>query len=280
MERGELVRRIRRYSGVPEDAVTAIVGDLTYGARQQSNPDPALQPIVPLSPSTLAMSPNLIMNSSMERNFAVLLNRLPEERRAYSALSQGRETALRERLIKDLSGLGFRFWYGQIPQWSPASDIDLAIISDTEKECLILELKSFIAPAEPREIMDRSEEIRRGIGQIRDRIDKAVGLSMPLHTILGIDDSYRLTWAVASETSVGACYVQSSDVPVVNTRHLTSKLRRNPELTMCSRWLENREYLPVEGVHYKEIEMESTIGKWTLEWYGIEGITDHYVEVV
>jgi hypothetical protein len=44
--------------------------------------------------------------------------------------------------------------------------------------------------------------------------------------------------------------------------------------------LENREYLPVEGVHYKEIEMESTIGKWTLEWYGIEGITDHYVEVV
>ena len=49
MENGELVQRIRRYSGVGEDAVKAIVGDLTYGAREQANPDPALQPIIPLS---------------------------------------------------------------------------------------------------------------------------------------------------------------------------------------------------------------------------------------
>ena len=68
MERSELIRRIRRYSGVEEDAVTAILADLTYGARGQSNPDPALQPIIPLSGSTTAISPNVIMNSSMERN--------------------------------------------------------------------------------------------------------------------------------------------------------------------------------------------------------------------
>lgn len=216
----------------------------------------------------------------MERNLAVLLNRLPEERRAYSALSQGRETASRERFMKELSGSGLRFWYGHIPEWRDASDVDLVIVSDTERQCLILELKSFIAPAEPREIMDRSEEIRRGIGQVRDRMDKARDLPGSLHAVLGIDDSYRLSWAVASDTSVGASYVQDPDVPVVNTRHLSTKLRRNPELAECCRWLASREYLPVDGVHYKEIETEATIGRWTLEWYGIKAFTEDYVTVV
>lgn len=281
MEKGELVRRICRYSGVTEDAVVAIVDNLTYSAREQRNPDPALQPIVPLSPSTVAMSPNLIMNSSMERNLAVLLNRLPEERRVYSAFSQGRETASRERLIKELSGLRLRFWRGLIPQWGAASEVDLVIVSDTEKQCLILELKSFIAPAEPREIIERSEEIRHGTEQIRDRIDKARDLPGPLRTALGIDDSYRLTWAVASETSVGAVYVQSPDVPVVNTRHLVTKLTRNPDLIECCRWLENRAYLPIEGVHYKSMETDATIGKWTLGGgYRIYCLTEDYVTVV
>jgi len=280
MDRDELVRRIRRYSGVRENAVRAIVGDLTYGAREQANPDPALQPIVPLSASTIAMSPNLIMNSSMERNLAVLLNRFPEERRAYSALSQGRETRSRERLITELSTLRFRFWSGQVPEWMAASDVDLVIVSDAEKQCLILQLKSFIAPAEPREIMDRSEEIQRGIGQVRDRMDRARDLPGPLHTVLGIDSSYGLSWAVASDSSVGASYVQDPGVPVVNTRHLSAKLRRDPELARCCRWLEGREYLPVEGLHYKEIETEAMIGRWTLEWYGIKAFTDDYMTVV
>lgn len=280
MESGELVRRIRRYSGVREEAVRAIIGDLTYGSREQANPDPALQPIVPLSPSTLAISPSLILNSSMERNLAVLLNRLPEERRAYSALSQERETAMRERLIKELSNSRVRFWNGKIREWGAASDIDLAIISDKEKQCLILELKSFIAPAEPREIMDRSDEIAHGIRQIRDRMDRERSLPGPLNRLLGIDASYRIAWAVASETSVGASYVQGPDVPVVNLRHLIAKLHRSPHLTQCCLWLQTQEHLPVEGVHYKEIQTEATIGRWTLEWYGTQALTEDYISVV
>jgi hypothetical protein len=277
MEKGELVRRVRRYSGVSNDAVVAILDDLTYGARSQSNPDPALQPIIPLLPSKVAISPNLLMNSSMERNLSVLLNRLPEERRAYAALSQGREGASREGLIDSLSGMQFRFWYGQVPQWGGASDIDLAIVSDVERHCLILELKSFIAPAEAREIMDRSEEIRRGVVQVRDRMEMTRVLPQPLRMLLGVDERYGVTWAVASETSIGAAYVQSPDVPVINTAHLSAKLRQDPSLAACCRWLENRGYLPTEGVHYQAVGVEARIGKWTLEWYGIRGLIEDYV---
>lgn len=104
--------------------MTRIVQNLTYGARGQSNPDPALQPIIPLSPSTVAISPNLAMISSLERNLVVLLNRLPEERYIYTSLSRERETALRSQLLRDLSSLPLRFWYGQVPEWGTAADID------------------------------------------------------------------------------------------------------------------------------------------------------------
>lgn len=173
--------------------------------------------------------------------------------------------------------MGFRFWYGHIPHWGGASQIDLVIISDVEQQCLILELKSFIAPAEPREILDRSSEIRIGIEQIQKRVKMARVHPSSLQTVLNVDDRYRLTWAVASDTSIGASYVQSSDVPVIKTSHLVAKLRQNPTLATCCDWLENRDYLPEEGVHYQEVELEVMAGGWTLEWYGIKILVDAYV---
>ena len=226
MEMNEIRRRVRRYSGVLEETVGAILEILTYGARGQSNPDPALQPIIPLSPSVVAISPSLLLNSSMERNLSVLLNRLPEEKSTYSALSQGKEIASRQRLVEGLSGMQFRFWHGQVPEWGKASEIDLAIVSDDERQCLLIELKSFIEPAEPREVRERSEEIQKGIKQVHDRMEKARTLPETLRACLRVDERYKLTWAVASETSIGAVHAQSSDVPVINVQHLMTRLRR------------------------------------------------------
>lgn len=276
VDRNDLVRMARRYSGVELTAVSAILEDLTYGSRQTS-PDPALQPIIPLRSSFVAIAPNLLMHSSLERNLAVLVNRLSEEKRAYAALNKEREVVSRKKLEVGTITLDLRFWHGQVPDWGRASDIDLAIVSDSQRQCLILELKSFIDPAEPREIQDRSEEIKRGIQQIVTRREMAAVKPEPLHKVLNVDIGYRITWAVASETSIGAAYVQSSDVPVVNTSHLLEKLKQTRDLAACCQWLEKREYLPVSGVHYEEVESEATIGKYTVEWYSIRLLVDTFL---
>jgi hypothetical protein len=277
MERSEVVRRLHRYTGIAEPTVGAIVEDLTYGARGQVNPDPALQPLVLVSPDTYAIAFNLVMHSSPERNLSVLLNRLADGRTTYVRLSQQREDLSRNGVIEAVSRLGFRCWHGDVPNWPGASEIDLAIVSDGEQQCLILELKSFIEPAEPREVRDRSEEIKRGIEQVRERKKMAARLRGPLLKVLEIDDRYRLTWAVASETSVGAGYVQTPEVPVVRTRHLLMKLAQVPRLAACCAWLEAGDYLPSEGIHYEVVEVEATVGRWTLEWYGIKGLVDGYI---
>jgi hypothetical protein len=50
-------------------------------------------------------------------------------------------------------------------------EIDLTIVSDVEKARLILEVKAFLGPAEPREIRDRSQQITRGIQQVKARTE-------------------------------------------------------------------------------------------------------------
>jgi hypothetical protein len=99
----------------------------------------------------------------------------------------------------------------------------------------------------------------------------------PLFQALQIDGRYRISWAVASDTSVGAAYVQAADVPVVRTSHLLTKLRREQELVRCCDWLEAGDYLPVEGVHYEVVDFERKIGRWAIEWYGIKRLVDNYL---
>jgi hypothetical protein len=277
MEQSEIQQRLRRYCRISETAISAILETLTYGSRSQLNPDPALQPIIPVTSSTVAISPSILLNSSIERNFAVLLNRMPVERLAYTTLSQTKEAAMRNQLIEALSFSQFRFWSGSIGHWGAASEVDLVLVSDDERQCLVLELKSFIAPAEPREIRERSQEILKGIMQIQSRMDMNSRYPQALRTTLSIANDYRISWAVVSETSIGTPDIQCPHIPVVNASHLVARLRRDQRLTACTRWLEGRQYLPIESIDYEALVVEDTIGKWSLEWWALKGLTEDFV---
>lgn len=269
MPHGDLVRRVARYANVSIERVEAILADLTFGSGDIRSPDPALQPLVRLTPSITGWAPNMLLNNAMERNLLVLMNRLPDSRQAYNRLSQEKEAILRTRMQNELGGLGLRFWNGTIG-WDVPLDLDLAVISDTERHVLCLELKSFIGPAEAREIFERSQEIERGIEQVHERTRLAGVAPEPLLRALGVDSSYTFSWAVASETSIGGRWVQNETVPVVRTAHLVAKILALRNLQASSKWLEKREYLPVPGRHYEVVDTDVTIGRWTLPWHGIK----------
>ena len=124
---------------------------------------------------------------------------------------------------------------------------------------------------------ERSLEIQKGIQQIRDRRKCFDVERVPFQAAVTIDDRYRVTWAVASESSIGAGYVQAPEVPVVQTKHVVDKLTIKRNLLEICSWLEAFDYLPVEGVHYETVDTTSSVGQWTLDWYGIRGLVSDYV---
>lgn len=262
----ELLRQVVRCSNVPESKVHCILDDLCFGNRNVSNPDPVLQPLIKLNSDICAIAPNLWLCLSAERNLAVLFNRLPTEKMIYSKLVFEKENLMRRRFTTGLSAQGFRFVSGNV-QGLP--DVDLAIIKDSEKTCLLIELKWFIGPSEPREIIQKSEEIKKGISQSLI-LKRAFSINhTSLLERLQIDSGYRLEAVVVSENWVGYANVQNPEIPVILADHLIAKLKCTKDLQSTVEWLNARKYLPKKGVHFEIANHPATIGKWTVDWYEI-----------
>ena len=275
MKRDELIARLCRYLTLDRFVVSGILEELTFGKGMHS-PDIALQPVVPLDSHRCGWAPSLVINSSLERNLLVLLNRLPHGREAYSHHSKNQEALMRESFRRDLADTGLRFWSGNVPGWGGASDLDLAIIDDGCRCCLLLELKSFLAPADPLEVYNKARALEKGVQQVDRRRDALCEHRESLNGILSIDSTFVVYLAIASESSAGCGMVRLGETAVVRRSHLIERIKSECNLRRVCAWLSARDYLPIAGRDYEEVPYPVTVGPWTLEWYQIKTLTENY----
>lgn len=270
----ELVNRITRYSGLDAMVVKEIIGDLTYGNRGIKKPDPALQPVILLTQNKYALSPWLWITNAIERNFTVLVNRIPAERQIYAQLVKEKESVMRTQVIEALRENPYRFVNGDLGQGQILTDIDLAVVSDAEKACLIMEMKWFIDPAEIGEVVEKTEDLQKGVTQM-NKMRKLFDDGLPsLLSKLGIDQTYRVCFIVVSANWIGHEDVQTINVPIINQMHLSQKIRSTASLLSVIEWLNNRKYLPTEGVDYEIRDDIVKIDSWVLKWYGIKPLIE------
>ena len=268
----ELLRRVVRYSGLSDVTVKSVFDDLTYGNRGIKCPVPALQPLIKLNSEYFAIVPNIWICSAAERNFISLVNRLPSEEEIYAKLVGDKENLIKKRFTTDLLDKCFEFMSDTIKN---LTDIDLAIVNHSEKSCLLLELKWFIAPTTARERINKSKEIKKGVSQILKLKQAFAENHKPLLEKLNIDSSYSFEGAVVSENWIGYGNVQNPEVPVIRANHLIEKLKTTDSLHATMEWLKDREYLPKEGEHFTVHRPTTTIGNWTIKWYGIKSLTEN-----
>ncbi len=268
----ELLRRVVRYSGLSDVKVKSIFDDLTYGNSGIERPNPALQPLIKLNSDHYAIVPNIWICTAAERNFISLINKLPSEREIYAKYVDEKEYLMKERFKSRLPDRGFKPYSGNVAK---LTDIDLAIVSHSEKACLLLELKWFIAPTTARERINKSKEIKKGISQVLKLKQAFADNHRPLLDKLSIDSSYRFEGVVVSENWIGYGNVQSPEVPVIRANHLLAKLKATDSLQATMEWLKDRKYLPKEGEHFKVCRPTTTIGAWSLKWYGIKSLTEN-----
>ena len=267
ISRPELVSRISRYISVKKEIIESIFNYLTFGGVSVRNPDIAVQPIIDLKNGYLALSPFVFLNLDAERNLSVLLNQIDNDRKLYSKLVQQKEDILRDLLKSEIEPLGYEVVSGQLVD----TDLDLAIIDRKEKLCIAFELKWFIEPAEIREIIQRSEELKKGVAQALKLMMKFKSNDEQLlNNILKIDKEYVFKVAVGSRNWIGHFDVQNPVVPIIKIRHFTDELKQRKNLKSTVKWLEQREYLPKNMVDYEIIDMPIELGGWKSSWYGIK----------
>ena len=228
-----------------------------------------MRPLIKLNSEYYAIVPHVWICSSAERNFTALLNRLKSEKDIYLKLASAeKEERMRQHFTEDLSHKGYRFIWGNVAN---LPDVDLAIINDSEKTCLLLELKWFIAPTVARERIEKSKEIEKGISQVQKLKQAFEDNHRPLLDKLNIDSSYRFEGVVVSQNWIGYANAQSTEIPVIRANHLIKKLKSTEDLQSNIEWLKDREYLPKEGTHFEVVDGETiTIGNWILKSPEIE----------
>lgn len=294
LSQARLAASVAGPSGVPDRTVRAVLDDLTYGRHIRKKPDPALQPLVPLAGDLVAFAPAFVLYGNADRNFVYLVNLIPERREAYSRVSGGKEAVQREgflaRARDGLSGLlaARSFDFGD-----ELGDVDLALVDGRSRRALLVEFKWFGEPSSPHEAANREEELHAGVQQTRRRLADAARPGSRLRHRLGIPATYDVAGVVASDAWVGyrppppglglgespGSPHRFTDaevgrwgehpVPVVRAAHLAAHLRRWG-LPATMRWLAGGHYLPREGRDFLTLRYQAFVGKWGVEWYGLQ----------
>jgi hypothetical protein len=261
----ELFSRLRRYTGIAQDKIEKIVEYLTFGEASIRNPDIAIQPIVDLRNGELAISTFVFLNVNCERNLCVLLNQINKERMIYSRLVKDKEIKLRDEIIDRIRVTGYETKYGELDD----TDVDLAIIDRELKKCITIELKWFIEPAEIREVIQRSKEVKKGVEQAKKITELwCVNDKRLVNDILDIDASFDFLAVVAPVTSIGNPSAQDINILIIKTWHLIDEILRVGDLGEVMEWLKNRHYLPKKDVDFKIKHVDIKSGDWSSIWYG------------
>jgi hypothetical protein len=265
----DLIRKISIFSSVKEKTACQFVEELTYGEQGIKNPDPALQPLFKIENDTYILMPSLLLGSSAERNYIVLMNRIPEKRQNYLKLVQEKEICLKGKIQSEITLPSIHYYSGK-PNWTNSlPDIDLAIISDKDKTVTCLELKWFICPSEPREVIEKSKEIQKGISQLLKLRDEFLYYPSYFQNLMKVDDSYEFFFILLSENNIGLGVFQDKRIPVLKVSHFIEQVNTLKDLREVSNWCIGHKYLPVQNQDFLKCESHSKIGEWKANWYGI-----------
>lgn len=103
-----------------------------------------------------------MLGTSPERNLIALMKLIPEERAAYTRLIDEKESLLRDETVRQFPSYVWP-WWGRLPACDDLPDVDLALLDQSSKRILFLELKWFVEPAEARETVHRTDDLAKGV---------------------------------------------------------------------------------------------------------------------
>jgi hypothetical protein len=269
--KADLKARIHRYTGLRRETIESVLSIMTYKKGKIKSPDPAYQPLFEINETQYLISPSLWINTSLERNLSVLINRIPEEKSLYLSLVDQKEGVMKDRIKSKLKKRKFRFWDGKLTHKREIPPLDLVIIDDSKKICFVLELKWFIAPAEPREIFERLEEVEKGINQLRLVRAWIQDNQEELKTKLSLRSEFQISYVMLSANSVCDKRDVDPELNLLNEAHFTRMLEVE-DSDKVFKIIESKSYLPIEGVHFNKVDLTYQVGRWQSPWYGIRVI--------
>jgi hypothetical protein len=118
------------------------------------------------------------------------------------------------------------------------------------------------------------KDLRCGIAQIKALVGAFSDGSPELLAKLQVTREYHCCGAVVSQNWIGQQSIQDDAVPIVNIDHLLTQVNGAGTMGDIIRWLVDRQYLPIEGVHFTITTGQVELGGYKAQWFDIKPLID------
>lgn len=263
-----LIEDLCRLLDRSSNEIAPVVDFLTYG-RDTIHPDPALQPLIPVSNDNLILAPFLMLTSNWPRNVLSLHARI--DPRGFDRQSHVFETQMISRLEMGMRPDWPHWSNRNVPVASGSEEIDLIIADPTSSTLLLSEARWMIQPGDVREVLQRKQALAEKVGQaVRKRDAVRENLSAVV-TSLGLDPS--INWSVQSMVLIdnfGGRPSPDPDVPIVHRKVFGEAISTAPALGPMHAAFCTDAWLPRMGVDYNRVYEEIDLGGVAIEMPGFQ----------
>ena len=258
MEWSHLVSQVAKLAAAPTDQVESVLSALRFG-HLTTNPDPALQPIIPVGPTEVALPCRTIATSNVERNLLVLQARLSKQDFDSQSHLFARDMTRDLEAAMDRLGLPYKSSVA-----TDAGETDLVFSLPDGDVVFVVELKWFIPPGDLRETIERTVAVRAGVEQVQcklrslrqdRRAEELLGLAHPptAYAALVVTEGF----STASGDPAVAC------LPASVFKRLLEVSSSGED---AAKKLTEQPWLPCEGVHYQRASREHSIADVSFSW--------------
>jgi hypothetical protein len=247
LETSTLIDDLSRISGLDRRTVEAVVYALTYGTGMK-NPDPALQPIIPVGSGTIATPAYQIASSNYERNLLSLHARVDPD--TFNSSSSIFEEMMTDELVGPLRDrfsivkVDFR-----VPDGASGEQVDIVVADVGSRTIIFLELRWMLSPGDADEVIKRIKACGEKVNQLGRKLKAARSHLSELIRKLELNDPSN--WSVSGLVVIngfgGAPPEAGSGIPSVPQPVFLAALTNLREARDIQRYFLSADWLPQEG---------------------------------
>jgi hypothetical protein len=257
LSRDRLFNELRLMTSLSESKTRAFCQFLTWGSRAVT-PDPALQPIIPLSSDRFAIPCFHLLSSDQERNLLSLLARTDPS--SFNSQSHLFETEMIATFLGcPLPGDSIIRANINAVVDGNEEEIDLIILSEREGRLIVCELRWMLGPGDPREVQNRKKVCLEKVTQLGRKVTHAEKQPGAVAAMILGREPETTHWTVDGVVVIeGFAGTRSPDprYPIIPARLFKLALATATSLSALSQWCEELSWLPKEGRQFSVVEQE------------------------
>jgi len=218
VRKSALIKYLNKHTGLSEIVISEIIRDLTYDYTIP-HMDIMYQPLIEMN-NEIFISPHLIIGSFIDRNFQVLITKLPHRKNEYDRLKNLKEGKMIEELTPQLQKYGFKFKSKIILKENKKikTDIDLLIWDETYEDFLLIQLKWFYGPDSTQELFNHDVQFNEGIYKTKICIEYLEENIEKVFSILNISQTKgrkSVYGIILSKLGTPSPFIEDPNFPVI-----------------------------------------------------------------